>query len=117
PPAPRAPNAEVAKEVAPDATAYLASLAQLTRELEAQANGRADRTAIRLLRERLTEWIEDLRSVGAHEALAGAVELLVRRLSAALAAGSDVAGEALAVATELAKLAQGAPPPKGRMAF
>src|SRR5207302_9817387 len=37
-PAPRAPNAEVAKEVAPDATAYLASLAQLTRELDAQAN-------------------------------------------------------------------------------
>jgi len=116
-PVPRSPKAESAKEVAPDASAYLASLAQLAGELEAQARGRADGTAIRLLRQRLVEWIEDLRSVGGHDALAAAVERLVQRLSAALAAGSDVASETLAVATELGKIAGGPPPPKGRVAF
>ena len=102
---------EPAAEGAPVAGgAYLAALAKLARELEAQARG-ADAAAIRVVRERLTEWIEDVRSVGGHEPLAQAVEALVRRLSAALAAGAAFADEALAVATELAGLAGGAPSP------
>jgi Ca-activated chloride channel family protein len=92
-------------------SAYLAALGTLARELEAQGRGRADAAAIRLLRQRLTEWIEDVRSVGGHVALAAAVEQLVQRLSAALASGQDVAGEAIAIAAELARYAQGAAPP------
>jgi Ca-activated chloride channel family protein len=92
-------------------SAYLATLATLARELEAQGRGRADAAAIRLLRQRLTEWIEDVRSVGGHDALADAVEQLVQRLSAVLAAGQDVAGEATAVAAELSRYAAGGAPP------
>jgi hypothetical protein len=102
-------------------------LGNLARELEAQGRGRADATAIRLLRQRLVEWVEDLRSVvearGRMEidapALAGAVEQLVQRLSAALASATALAAEAVAVAVELGKLAAGAPPPRtsGRPAF
>jgi Ca-activated chloride channel family protein len=99
-------------------SAYLATLGTLARELEAQGRGRADAAAIRMLRQRLTEWIEDVRSVGGHDALAAAVEQRVQRLSAALASGQDVAGEAVAIAAELARYAAGeAPPPapkKGR---
>jgi Ca-activated chloride channel homolog len=101
-------------------TAYLVQLATLARELEAQATGRSDPAAIRLLRQRLTEWVEDVRSVGGGDALAGAVEALVKRLSAALAAPSNLAIEAKAIAGELAALAAGAPPPAkppGRAAF
>ena len=46
------------------------------------------------------------------DALAAAVERLVQRLSAALAAGGSLAAEAIAVAEELGKLAGGATPPK-----
>ena len=92
-------------------SAYLAALATLARELEAQGRGRADAAAIRLLRQRLTEWVEDVRSVGGHDALASAIEQLVQRLSAALAAGQDGAGEAIAVAAELARYAAGGAPP------
>jgi len=106
------------------ATAYLVSLASLARELEAQARGRADGAAIRVLRQRLTEWVEDVRSVGGHDELATAVERLVQRLSAALAASlasvAIVVSEALAVAGELAALAAGGPstPTKrSRLAF
>jgi hypothetical protein len=93
-------------------SAYLASLDTLARELDAQGRGRADAAAIRLIRQRLTEWTEDVRSVGGHDALAAAVEQLVQRLSAALASGGDVASEAVAIAAELARYAAGqAPPP------
>jgi len=100
--------------------AYLVSLATLARELEAQARGRADGAAIRVLRQRLTEWVEDVRSVGSHDELATAVERLVQRLSAALAAGVAIVSEALAVAGELAVLAAGGPPTptkRSRLAF
>ena len=102
------------------ASPYLLTLGNLARELEAQARGRVDTAAIRLLRQRLTEWVEDLRSVGNAHDLATAVEQLVQRLSAALALASDLAAEALAIATELQTLAGGAPPPRapsGRAAF
>lgn len=93
-------------------TAYLAQLAQLARELAAQAAGRCDAAVIRLLRQRLTEWVEDVRSVGGNPALAGAVEAQVLRLSAALAAPPNLVAEATAIAVELAALAAGAPPPE-----
>jgi len=101
-------------------TAYLVQLATLARELAAQAAGRGDPAAIRLLRQRLTEWIEDVRSVGGSGDLAAAVEALVKRLSAALAAPANLSAEAQAITGELAALAAGAPPPAkppGRAAF
>jgi hypothetical protein len=60
----------------------------------------------------LTEWIEDLRSVGGGRALADAVEALVRRLSDALAAPMNLAAELTAIADELGRLATGAMPPE-----
>lgn len=102
-------------------TAYLVQLAQLARELAAQATGRGDAGAIRLLRQRLTEWVEDVRSVGGSHELADAVEELVKQLSTALAAPANLVTEATAIAGELARLAAGAPPPpakkKSRLAF
>jgi hypothetical protein len=115
-------EAEVKKEAPDDKSignAYLLQLAQLARELAAHAAG-PNVASIRMLRQRLTEWIEDLRSVGAQSALADAVEKLVQRLAAALA-GTDLGREATAIADELATLAGGAPPPepakKSRLAF
>jgi hypothetical protein len=102
-------------------TAYLVQLATLARELEAQATGRGDAATIRLLRQRLTEWVEDVRSVGGNHELASAVEELVKRLSAALAAPANLVAEATAIAGALAALAAGTPPPlakkKSRLAF
>jgi len=102
-------------------SAYLVQLATLARELEAQATGRGDAAAIRLLRQRLTEWVEDVRSVGGNNELADAVEALVKRLSAALAAPATLVAEATAIAEELAALAAGGSPPpakkKSRLAF
>jgi Ca-activated chloride channel family protein len=131
PPASRAPQhgpqppAAEAPMSAPSATPYLVQLATLARELEAQASGRGDPAAIRLLRQRLTEWVEDVRSVGGNDELASAVEELVQRLSAALTAPANFVAEATAIAGELAALAAGAPPPekpekkkkKSRLAF
>ena len=119
---PSPPSGVVQRETAESGhgSAYLANLAMLARELEQQATGRADPAAIRLLRQRLTEWIEDVRSVGADDALAAAVEGQVKRLSAALAQRADLATEAAEVARELGRLAQGAvppPAPRGRQAF
>ena len=106
------------REVA-DASAYLLSLAQLARELEAQAQGSLGLGALRLLRERLRQWVEDLRSVGGHDELALAVADQVQRLSAALSS-TTFADEVRAIADVLANIARGAPlPPKksGRVAF
>ena len=105
----RAKSAKDEASVRPDA--YLVSLGDLARELDARARGTADLATLRILRQRLTEWIEDLRSVGTHDALASAVEDIVHRLSAALAAGTSIAGTVAALAGELAALAAGAPVP------
>jgi Ca-activated chloride channel family protein len=95
----------------PATPAQLARLAELARELET-----AEATKRRLVLQRLTEWVEDARSVGVGDELAEAVMQLVRRLQAALAAGQD--DEVRAIAAELAKLADGTPPPKkSRLAF
>lgn len=105
----RAKSAKEEAQVRPDA--YLVSLGDLARELDARARGTADLATLRILRQRLSEWIEDLRSVGTHDALASAVEDIVHRLSAALAAGTSIAGTVAALAGELAALAAGAPVP------
>jgi hypothetical protein len=101
--------------------AYLAQLAALARDLAREASGRCDAAALRRIRQRLTEWLEDLRSVGGKADLVSAVDALVTRLSSALAAPATLAVEAAAVAAELAVLASGAPPvpPKkrSRLAF
>jgi hypothetical protein len=107
------------KEEAPDASAYLAKLAAFARELDVLARSAASASAgpLRLLRQRLTEWVEDLRSVGGHDALAAAVDAQVQKLSAALGAGATQ--DLLAIATELARLADGGAPPRktGREGF
>lgn len=117
PPAPGAmapmPQMPVQRREEPtDASAYLAKLAELARDLETQA--RANHVgALRLLRQRLAEWVEDLRSVGGHDALADAVQRQAERLTAALASG-DAGRGALEVATELARLASSGTPPRGK---
>jgi Ca-activated chloride channel homolog len=95
-------------------TAYRVLLGKLAHELVAEARGRCDAAAIRLLRQRLTQWVEDVRSVGDHGDLASAVEALVLRLTAALAAPATLAAEVVAITDELAALAAGAPPPPAK---
>jgi hypothetical protein len=108
PPAPRPPSAAPppAKVSSPRVSAaHIRRLAALAVDLEAQIAGGCDGVAIRRVRQRLIEWIEDLRSVGGSAALADAVEARVRRLSDALAAPSNLAAELKAIADELAQLA------------
>jgi Ca-activated chloride channel family protein len=119
PPPPRpseaAPSSVI--QATADATAYLAKLGVLARELEHHATLGSPASVIRLVRQRLTEWVEDLRSVGGHDALAAAVEQLVQRLSAVLASSTDLPTQVAAIATELGRIAGGAPPPKQGRAF
>ncbi|MGE0547237.1 MAG: VIT domain-containing protein [Kofleriaceae bacterium] len=117
-----APRKDEVQAPPSDATAYLVQLGALAHELDDQARGRNDIAAIRLLRQRLTEWIEDVRSVGGHDALATAVEALVTRLSSALAGGAAKLDELRAIASELQVLASQPPsasPPRkpSRLAF
>jgi Ca-activated chloride channel homolog len=112
PPVPQAEAAEGAGASAAVNAAHVRRLAALAVELEAQVAGGCDGAAIRLVRQRLTEWIEDLRSVGGSRALTDAVEALVRRLSDALAAPWNLAAELQAIADELARLATGTLPPE-----
>ena len=104
-------RAQVADASAAVIAGYVLRLAALAVELEAQIAGGCDGAAIRLVRQRLTQWIEDLRSVGGSRELADAVEALVRRLSDALAAPMNLAAELQAIADERAKLATGARAP------
>ena len=115
PPPPKAKQPARRAEPAVDTSAYFENLGQLASELAAQAS---QVMALRMLRERLREWLEDLRSIGGPQALAEAVEQALDKLNAAIAR-SDLTA-VLAVATELAQLASGgAPPPSkgGRVAF
>lgn len=106
------PEEAVYEEMLADVNAvYLRQLAALAVDLGAQATGPCDPGVIRLLRQRLTQWIEDLRSGGGNGDLASAVEELVKRLSDALAAPAGLSAEAAAISEELAKLATGARPP------
>jgi hypothetical protein len=91
----------------------------LARELESEARGAANVGKLRMLRQRLREWVEDLRSVGGFDSLADAVDQLVLKLGEAIAA-AELATAVLAVAVQLANLAAGGPvPPRptGRPAF
>jgi hypothetical protein len=100
--------------------AYLEQLAKLAVELERTATAGGDAGAIRLLRQRLAQWVEDVRSVGELDELAGAVEELIQRLSAALVAPAELAAVATAVAGDLTALATGTvppPPQTSRLAF
>ncbi|MFN0251817.1 MAG: VIT domain-containing protein [Kofleriaceae bacterium] len=94
--------------------AYLVSLATLARERDGHARANAT-TAIRLVRQRLAQWTEDVRSVGGMATLASSVEDIALRLATA------TMDQAIAIAGELAALAAGAPPPAakppGRGAF
>lgn len=93
--------------------AYLQRLVILAAELAGLAAVGCDPDRIRHQRLRLLQWIEDVRSVGDQRDrdLADAVEDLMRRLSAALAASTTLAGDVEAIAEELAALASGKPPP------
>ena len=68
---------------------------------------------LRLARQRLVEWLEDLRSVGGHEELAKAIEVQVARLATAL----DQSDIVRAVVVELTKLATPSMTTTGRPAF
>jgi Ca-activated chloride channel family protein len=91
--------------------AHLAQLGILARDLDEQGRGRLDLAVLRLLRQRLAEWAENVRSTDGSPKLAEAVEQLVQRLGAAIARGTEIAADVVAIAFELAKLADGSPPP------
>nr|MDQ3341328.1 VWA domain-containing protein [Myxococcota bacterium] len=101
----------IATKPEPTPSAYHTKLDTLARELEAQGRLSADAAIIRVIRQRLTEWVEDVRSVGGFDNLAAAVERLVQRLSAALAGGGSLQTEAIAIAEELGKIAGNATVP------
>jgi hypothetical protein len=76
---PRGGKVQVTRQEAPvDPSAYYVALAELAKELLATT----DVTQLRLIRQRLVEWVEDLKSVGGHDELARAVETLARQLPA-----------------------------------
>jgi Ca-activated chloride channel homolog len=114
-------DAEEGGAAAPSTDAYLARLSALASELAVLAGRGGDAGAMRLVRQRLVQWVEDVRSVGGNGELASAVEQLIARLTAALSAASSLAAEAQAIAAELLRLAGGATPPaakkKSRLAF
>lgn len=113
------PSDALGRSASGDASAYLAKLQSFARELEAEARGAVSVGKLKLLRQRLREWVEDLRSVGGFDSLADAVEQLAHKLGDAIAA-ADVATQVAALATQLANVAAGgAVPPRstGRPAF
>jgi Ca-activated chloride channel family protein len=89
-------------------TAHMRRLVTLATELGALAAGSCDPTVLRQLRLRLTQWVEDVRSVGGERRLTVAVEGLAHRLSVALTGQRHLAAEVRAIADELARLTAGA---------
>jgi Ca-activated chloride channel family protein len=94
-------------------TVYLKRLAQLAVELDVEAKGAASAGVIRRLRQRLVDWSEDVRSTGLDE-LADAVDLLVQRLSEALAQPTIMPSDVIAIADSLTVLAAEEHPPAAR---
>lgn len=82
---------------------YLASLVRIARELEAHVRAGTSVTGIRLVRQRLLQWVEDVRSVGRLATAARTVEQLAARLATASA------DELQVIFTELFALATGTP--------
>src|SRR5207302_3769096 len=80
PQAPARPHAPVA--MPPAGVSYLVQLLTFAHQLEVQAHGGADATAIRLVRERLVQWAEDMTSVSNDPDMVAAIEALIARLSA-----------------------------------
>jgi len=99
---------------------YLAKLEAFALELQRIGQGMGNPSHLRVIRQRMTEWVEDIRSVGGRDDLAAAVEALIARLSAALASATAMT-EVIAIAAALQSLADGTPPPaappKTRVAF
>jgi Ca-activated chloride channel family protein len=118
---PSLPGGPIIEAASPEVHAvYRSQLVHYTVELTAlAAAGTAAPDRVRGVRLRLIQWVEDLRSVGGSRDLASAVEELIARLSAALAAPATLLDEVAAVADDLAILATGKvpPPPPGRPAF
>jgi len=113
-PAPAAPKLKSEQAESRAATIpiepYVEALGKLAREL-ATATGT---TALRVARQRLTEWLEDARAMGLAE-LVAAVEAIALRLKTTLDEAT-----ARAVAAELEAFVQGGggqPPKKSRLAF
>ena len=97
-----------------DASVYLMALAELARELTALSAARPAATgmALKLLRQRLQQWIEDLGSVGGHEALTAMVATHLERLT------MESSAEIARILAELAAGSVPAKPPKvARRAF
>ncbi len=90
-------------------SAYLVQLGAIGRDLAARGS---DIGAVRILRQRLTHWLEDLRAMGGEDALVAAVEALLQPLYTALATTTNLDAVVAVLVAELAKLASGhAPPP------
>jgi Ca-activated chloride channel family protein len=92
---------------------FLVQLAKLAQELNTEARGVADVGAIAQLCEQVGDWVAQLRRTGDDDLLADAIEVLVQRLSAALAT-PILAAEAIAIADVLARFGDGATPVRAR---
>ncbi|HEY4245045.1 MAG TPA: VIT domain-containing protein [Kofleriaceae bacterium] len=90
-----------APEPVPPLDPYLATLRDLARDLASQTSGNV--AALRLLRQRLLEWLEDLKSVFPRlPPIWAIVDALVRRLTAALAIVDSAEVTAIAAALSAA---------------
>ncbi len=96
-----------------DTAAYRDTLRAIALDLDAAATrGATTHTAYARIHRRLREWLEDLRSVGADEDLANAVERVAIRIHAAFSkAAAQLAAHMHALAAELLALAGADEPP------
>ena len=102
------PAGSLGGPVTATSAAHTRRLTALANELGVLVAGSYDLAVLRQLRQRLTQWIEDVRSVGGERRLTDAVEALMQRLSAALAGPTNRTTEIQAIATELMHLVTGA---------
>ena len=83
------PAGSLGGPVTATSAAHTRRLTALANELGVLVAGSYDLAVLRQLRQRLTQWIEDVRSVGGERRLTDAVEALMQRLSAALAGPTE----------------------------
>ena len=102
------PAGSLGGPVTATSAAHTRRLTALANELGVLVAGSYDLAVLRQLRQRLTQWIEDVRSVGGERRLTDAVEALMQRLSAALAGPTNRTTKIQAIATELMHLVTGA---------
>ena len=102
-------------------TSPLDELDEITRELTAARGHGPDVAYLRVVRQRITHWLEALRTLGGHDALIAAVETAVQPLYAALATGTNLDAVLTTLVVELARIVKGGPPapprPPSRGAF